>query len=84
MALTPPRHAAATAESSAARRGDPLRLPVTSGTSSHGASATGQLSAELVPIVLSMRGARAKASAATSRDAGVPALHCRSSTSIPP
>ena len=58
-ALTPPTAATASAESAAARTGDPRREPSTSGTSTHGASAMGHASIEMGPRVVRMRGDRA-------------------------
>ncbi len=55
-ALTPPTIATASAESAAARRGEPVTEPRTSGSSTHGASALGQASMEIGPRVLSIRG----------------------------
>ena len=55
-ALTPPTAATASADSSAADRGDPLRAPMTSGTSTHGASALGHASIEIGPRTVRIRG----------------------------
>ncbi len=55
-ALTPPTMATASADSAAARRGDPLVHPTTSGSSTHGARALGHASIEMGPSTVSMRG----------------------------
>ena len=55
-ALMPPTHATATPAQAADRRGEPRSAPTTRGRSTHGASAIGQLSLEIGPIVVSMRG----------------------------
>ena len=65
VALTPPTMATASADSAAARRGEPRDAPTTSGSSTQGASAEGQASIEMVPTVVSMRGESAYANPAT-------------------
>ncbi len=60
-AFTPPTRATATADSAAARRGDPEVEPRISGSSTQGASALGQASMEIGPRTVSMRGESAKA-----------------------
>ena len=56
VALTPPTIATAKADSAAARRGDPLIDPRTSGIRTQGASALGQASMEMGPRVVSILG----------------------------
>ncbi len=55
-ALTPPTMATASAESAAARRGEPRSAPITSGSRTQGARALGQASIEIGPSVVSIRG----------------------------
>ena len=82
-AFTPPTQKTASADSAAARRGEPPRAPVTRGTRTHGARAIGSSSTEVAPRPLIIRGARAYASAPTSRASGVPRCSRRASASTP-
>jgi hypothetical protein len=82
--LTPPMPSTASADSPAARRGDPSRLALTSGNSTHGSSAAGSISAESGPISVSMRGASAYPMAPANLAGSEPMLSARASSSMPP
>jgi hypothetical protein len=82
--LTPPMHSTASADSPAARRGEPIRFARTSGSSTHGRSAAGSISADSGPISVSMRGASAYPSAPANLAGSEPMRSARASSSIPP
>jgi hypothetical protein len=82
-AFTPPTQATASPDSAAARRGDPVRAPVTSGTSTHGASAIGSTSTEMAPSPLVIRGASAYARPPSSTVVGLPIRSRRASATTP-
>ena len=82
-ALTPPTRLIASAESAAARRGEPRSAPRTSGSSTHGTRATGQVSLEIGPIVVSTRGERANAAPATRHARSLRTPRARASRAVP-
>ena len=83
IALTPPQVATTSALSAAARRTEPRSLACTSGSSTHGASAIGQISTDTPPSRVVMRGVSTNANAASTWVPGVPRSSLRASRRIP-